>query len=115
VERTTGKIAENRFGDRKVEIEVKNIEELKEVLKFSVDRVMLDNFSPQNVKRAVDLLNNYAEKEKKPEVEISGGIHEDNIQEYCVDGVDFISIGALTHSVKSLDMSLVLKVCENEK
>lgn len=85
----------------KVEIEVRNFEELKEVLDTGgVDRIMLDNFTPDDLSKAVKLIN------KKYETEASGGINADNLRQYAETGVDYISIGALTHHIKSLDMSL---------
>lgn len=84
-----------------IEIEVRNLEELAQVLAVGgVDRIMLDNFSFENLKAAVALING------KFITEASGGITEENVSEYAACGVDFISMGALTHSVKSLDMSL---------
>lgn len=87
--------------DLKIEIEVRSIEELKEALRVGgVDRIMLDNFSPEKTREAVQIVNG------KVELESSGGINLDTIREYALTGVDFISVGALTHSVMSLDMSL---------
>lgn len=87
--------------DLKIEIEVRNFEELKEVLKVGkVNRIMLDNFTPDNIVKALELID------KKYETEASGGINEQNIKAYADTGVDFISVGALTHGVKSLDLSL---------
>ena len=84
-----------------IEIEVRNISELNEVLETgSVNRIMLDNFSFADLKEAVRLIN------KQYITEASGGITEENVTEYAACGVDYISMGALTHSVKSLDMSL---------
>ncbi|AZI27851.1 carboxylating nicotinate-nucleotide diphosphorylase [Pedobacter sp. G11] len=84
-----------------IEIEVRNIEELSQVLATGgVDRIMLDNFSFDNLKAAVKLIDG------KFTTEASGGITEENVLEYAACGVDFISMGALTHSVKSLDISL---------
>ena len=86
----------------KIEIEVRNIDELNEVLTVGgVDRVMLDNFTPENTKKAVDLVNG------RVELESSGGITINTIREYAETGVDYISVGALTHSVSGLDMSLI--------
>jgi nicotinate-nucleotide pyrophosphorylase (carboxylating) len=89
----------------KIEIEVRSIEELNEVLNCGgVDRIMLDNFSPNQIAEAIKLIpNNY-------ETEASGGITENNIEEYAKTGIQFISVGALTHSVKSLDLSLKAKL-----
>lgn len=85
----------------KIEIEVRNFDELNEVLHIGgVDRIMLDNFTPEKTKEAVELING------RFETESSGGITFDTLQDYAKCGVDYISVGALTHSVKSLDMSL---------
>lgn len=85
----------------KIEIEVRNTKELEEVLRVGgVDRIMLDNFSPENLKEALKIIpSSY-------ETEASGGITLENIRAYADTNVDFISVGALTHSVKSLDLSL---------
>ncbi len=86
----------------KIEIEVRNMDELNEVLRVgNVDRVMLDNFTPEATKEAVKLVNG------RVELESSGGITSDTIRSYAETGVDYISVGALTHSVKGLDMSLL--------
>lgn len=84
-----------------VEIEVRNLTELKEVLRVGqIDRIMLDNFDYDHLKQAVELVGG------KFTTEASGGITEENVLDYAHCGVDYISMGALTHSVKSLDMSL---------
>jgi nicotinate-nucleotide pyrophosphorylase (carboxylating) len=84
-----------------IEIEVRNLEELDQVLaKGMVNRIMLDNFSFADLKQAVAVINH------RYITEASGGITEENIRDYAACGVDYISMGALTHSVKSLDMSL---------
>lgn len=84
-----------------IEIEVRGLDELKEVLDVGgINRIMLDNFSFDDLKTAVNLIGG------KYITEASGGITESNVAEYAACGVDFISMGALTHSVKSLDMSL---------
>ncbi len=85
----------------KIEIEVRNLDELEEVLRVGgVDRIMLDNFNPEKTRDAVKRVNGLVE------LESSGGITIETIREYAETGVDYISVGALTHSVKSLDMSL---------
>lgn len=90
--------------DLKIEIEVRNFDELQQVLQCGgVDRIMLDNFSVPDTKRAVEIIDH------KYETESSGGITFDTIRSYAECGVDFISVGALTHSVKGLDMSF--KAC----
>ncbi len=86
----------------KIEIEVRDMDELNEVLRVgSVDRIMLDNFTPEATRKAVELVNG------RVELESSGGITIDTIKSYAETGVDYISVGALTHSVKGLDMSLL--------
>ena len=90
--------------DLKIEIEVRNFDELQRVLNHGgVDRIMFDNFSVPDTKKAVDLVAG------RMETESSGGITFDTIRGYAEQGVDFISVGALTHSVKGLDMSF--KAC----
>ena len=90
--------------DLKIEIEVRNFDELQQVLdKGGVNRIMLDNFSVPDTKKAVDIIKH------RYETESSGGITYDTIRNYAEQGVDFISVGALTHSVKGLDMSF--KAC----
>ena len=84
----------------KIEIEVRNFEELQEVLEHGgVNRIMLDNFTVPNTRKAVEMIGG------KYETESSGGITIDTIKDYAECGVDFVSVGALTHSVKSLDIS----------
>lgn len=84
----------------KIEIEVRNFDELNQVMRVGgVDRIMLDNFSIENTRKAVQIING------KFETESSGGITFSTLRDYALCGVDFISVGALTHSVKSLDMS----------
>lgn len=91
--------------DLKIEIEVRNFDELQQVLdKGGVNRIMLDNFSVADTKKAVDIIAG------RYETESSGGITFNTIRGYAEQGVDFISVGALTHSVKGLDMSF--KACE---
>lgn len=88
-----------------VEVEVRNFEELNELLLTDgVNRVMFDNFTPANVHKAVELVKG------RFVTEASGGITLETIREYALTGVDYISVGALTHSVKSLDLSLKAKL-----
>ncbi|MCG8410878.1 MAG: carboxylating nicotinate-nucleotide diphosphorylase [Bacteroidales bacterium] len=87
--------------DIKIEIEARNITEVKEILRIGgINRIMLDNFNYENTRKAVELI------EGKYETESSGGITDQTIRGYAECGVDFISVGALTHQIKSLDMSL---------
>ncbi|MDZ4666510.1 MAG: carboxylating nicotinate-nucleotide diphosphorylase [bacterium] len=84
-----------------IEIETRNLEEVRQVLEVGgVNRIMLDNFKPELLKEAVELIG------KRFETEASGGITIDNIELYAACEVDFISVGALTHSSKSIDLSL---------
>lgn len=90
--------------DLKIEIEVRNFDELQQAMDCGgINRIMLDNFSVENTKKAVEMVSG------KYEIESSGGITFDTIRDYAECGVDFISVGALTHSVKGLDMSF--KAC----
>lgn len=85
----------------RIEIECRDLRDVKKVLdKGKVHRIMLDNFTPAQAKKAVELIAG------KYEVEASGGITERNIAKYAASGVDIVSVGALTHHVRSLDMSL---------
>jgi nicotinate-nucleotide pyrophosphorylase (carboxylating) len=84
----------------KIEIEVRNFDELAQVMAVGgVDRIMLDNFSVENTRKAVEIIDG------KFETESSGGITIETLRQYAECGVDYISVGALTHSVKSLDLS----------
>lgn len=86
--------------DLKIEIEVRNFDELQQVLEIGgVQRIMFDNFSPEMTVKAVEMVGG------RYETESSGGITFDTLRDYALAGVDFISVGALTHSVKCLDMS----------
>jgi len=97
-------IKANHKDGMKIEIEVRNFDELNEALATGhVDRIMLDNFTPENTKKAVDIVAG------RCELESSGGITFDTLRDYGECGVDYISVGALTHSVKGLDMSF--KAC----
>ena len=91
----------------RIEIEVRNTDEINEALATNIpDRIMLDNFTPERTKEAVSLIRQWTEQNGKYiEIESSGGITIDTLRAYALCGVDFVSVGALTHSVKSLDMS----------
>lgn len=92
--------------DLRIEVEVRNTDEILQAIEAGVDRIMLDNFTPERTAEAVKLI-----RQKAPGVEIesSGGITLETMRPYGEAGVDFISVGALTHSVKGLDMSF--KAC----
>jgi len=87
----------------KIEVETKNLKEVKESLNFKVNRIMLDNFKLKDLKKAVLLIRS---KDKKVEIEASGRVNLENVRKIALSGVDYISVGALTHSVKPLDLSL---------
>lgn len=84
----------------KIEVEARTLDEIKEILNFDVDRILIDNFTPEETKTAVALING------KCKTESSGGITKESIRTYAEAGVDYISVGALTHHISSLDLSL---------
>ncbi len=84
----------------KIEVEARTLDEIKEILTFDVDRILIDNFTPEETKTAVALING------KCKTESSGGITKESIRAYAEAGVDYISVGALTHHINSLDLSL---------
>ncbi len=88
----------------KIEVETKNLEEVEEALMTKADIIMLDNFEIEQMKKAVKLING------KCKVEASGGVNLDTVKAIAETGVDFISVGALTHSVKALDISLEIEL-----
>ena len=101
---TKNYLKEKNF-DLKIEIETRDLTEVEEVIRTGgVDIIMLDNMTPEQMKRAVKRING------KFKTEASGNITEKNIREVAETGVDYISVGALTHSVKSLDLSLKVKL-----
>lgn len=92
--------------DLKIEVETRNEDEIRQALAEKVDRIMLDNFTPGRTAGAVKIIReNDAANGRHTEIESSGGITIDTLRQYGEAGVDFISVGALTHSVKGLDMS----------
>ena len=93
----------NRQGNEKIEVEVKNLSELELALQNGADTVLLDNMSPDMVRQAVELA---ARRDKRIPLEASGGITLENVRSYAETGVDFISVGALTHSPIAVDMNL---------
>ncbi len=100
IEQTNDYIQANNL-DLKIEIETRNLQDVAEVLATGrVHRIMLDNYAPATIKEALTMIAG------RYETEASGGIHFDNIEAYAATGVDFISIGALTHHAVSLDLSL---------
>ncbi len=102
VEKTKKFLSQNNL-NLKIEVETRNMEEVKEALNAGVDRIMLDNFNPEQCKVAVEFINNQCE------TEASGGIGLQNLKEYALSGVTYISLGYFTHSVKALDISFKTK------
>jgi nicotinate-nucleotide pyrophosphorylase (carboxylating) len=90
--------------DLRIEVETRNMAEVKEALGLKVDRIMLDNFSPEGCRVACALIKD------EVETEASGGINIQNVKEYADSGVNYISVGALTHSVNALDISFKTKL-----
>ena len=93
----------NRRGSQIIEIEVRSLEELKLVLEHGAEAVLLDNMTPEQVRHAVELVSRL---ERPIPLEASGGITLENVREYAMAGVNFISVGALTHSVYAVDLSM---------
>jgi len=87
----------------KIEIEVRNLAELKQAIKARAEVIMLDNFTPDEIKKAIKI------KPSGTIFEVSGGIHAGNIDSYLIKGVDVISVGHITHSVTALDLSLLVE------
>ncbi len=105
IDRTHAYLKERNL-DLKIEIETRSLDDVKRVMAHGgVDRIMLDNFSVPEICEALKIIDG------KYETEASGGITEQTLRQYAETGVDFISVGALTHHIKSLDLSL--KFCEN--
>ncbi len=100
IEKTVEYLFKNNL-NLKIEIEARNLKEVEEILSIGkIDRILLDNFTPEETKKAVEIIDGQVETES------SGGITLKTIRKYAEAGVDYISVGALTHSFKSLDMSL---------
>jgi nicotinate-nucleotide pyrophosphorylase (carboxylating) len=93
----------NRRGSQVIEIEVRSLDELKLVLEHGAEAVLLDNMTPDQVRQAVELLSGLG---RRIPLEASGGITLENVREYAMAGVNFISVGALTHSVHAVDLSM---------
>jgi len=92
-----------KFPQKKIEVEVKDLSEFKEAMDLKIDCIMLDNFSNDMIRKAMELNDN------KIKLEVSGNVTLDNVEEKVQTGIDFISVGALTHSFKSLDLSLEIR------
>ncbi len=115
------RITRTRQGDLLLEVEVESLDQLAEALRPEVDRVLVDNRSPEEVATAVREVDRWCREhppdssrmrpgaKRWPEVEVSGGIRLDNVREYALTGADYISVGALTHSAPALDLSLEIE------
>jgi nicotinate-nucleotide pyrophosphorylase (carboxylating) len=90
---------------RAVEVEVRNLDELRRVLALPVDRVLLDHWDPAGVREAVELRG----RAPRPQIEISGNLSLESIGEFALPGVQFLSVGALTHSAPALDLSMLFE------
>lgn len=96
--------ARKLYSTKKIEVETTNLQEVEEALAVNADIIMLDNMTPQQVSQCVDVI------QKKAFIEVSGGITLETFEKYLLPGVDAISIGALTHSVKAVDISLEVEI-----
>ena len=96
------KIKKNIDSNLPIEVEVKNIQELKEALQLDINRIMLDNMELSEIRKSVKITN------AKIPLEVSGNVTLDNVMDIALTGVDYISIGMITHSVKALDISLLI-------
>ena len=100
ITKTKNYLKENNL-DLKIEVETRNLDEVREVLNIGgIERIMLDNFNYEDMRKAVHLIDG------KYETEASGGINLETVRKYAECGVDFVSVGALTHSVSNMDLSL---------
>lgn len=96
--------ARKMYKDKRIEVETTTIAEVEEALASASDIIMLDNMSPSEISRCVELI------QKRAQIEVSGGITLETLERYLIAGVDFISVGSLTHSVKSIDISLEVEI-----
>ena len=98
-------IKENMPHTVRIEVEVKDFDELDQALEGKADIIMLDNMSPDTMKKAVDIIR---DKHKDTIIEASGNVDLDTLEDICKSGIDIVSVGAITHSVPALDFSLEL-------
>jgi nicotinate-nucleotide pyrophosphorylase (carboxylating) len=118
---TLDRIARTRQGDLLLEVEVESLDQLQEALRPDVDRILLDNRTPDEVRLAVaeidawcaahpsDSPRRHAKARRWPEIEVSGGVDLTTVRAFAETGVDYVSVGALTHSAPALDLSLELE------
>jgi nicotinate-nucleotide pyrophosphorylase (carboxylating) len=109
IARAVQRVRESNDRDLAVEVETTSLEEVKVALEAGVDRVMLDNMAPEMVRRAVRIISEWT---PRPEIEASGGVTLSSAREFAEAGVDYISVGALTHSAPALDLSLRIRKVE---
>jgi nicotinate-nucleotide pyrophosphorylase (carboxylating) len=121
VTRALDRILRTRQGDLLLEVEVESLEQLEEALRPEVDRILIDNREPAVVRTVVEAVDRWcaahpsasprrtAEARRWPELEVSGGVTLDTVRAYAETGVDYISVGALTHSAPALDLSLEIE------
>jgi nicotinate-nucleotide pyrophosphorylase (carboxylating) len=93
----------NRRGNQPIEIEVRSLEDMRQALEHGAEAILLDNMTPNDVREAVEICSRLT---RRPPMECAGGITLENVREYAETGVDFISVGALTHSSAAVDMSM---------
>jgi nicotinate-nucleotide pyrophosphorylase (carboxylating) len=115
------RVARTRQADLLLEVEVESMEQLQEALRPEVDRILIDNRSPKDVKTVLEEVDRWcaanppdsprmpAGARRYPQLEVSGGITLDTVRSYAETGVDFLSVGALTHSAPALDLSLEIE------
>ena len=108
IERMLVKAKEQSSFTKKIDIEVENLTELRTVLKFSPDIIMLDDFSLEDVFKAIKIVQK-DQRKQHPLIEVSGGISEENIEQYLIPGINIISVGVLTHTVKPIDFALKIR------
>ena len=102
------KLRKNSSFSKMIEIEVESLDQFEKALTANPDIIMLDNFNPNQIRQAIQIIKNQ-ERNRYPLIEISGGINENNLEEFLISGVDIISLGALTHTVTPLDISLEIQ------
>jgi nicotinate-nucleotide pyrophosphorylase (carboxylating) len=101
---------QGRSQGQRVQVEVRTPQELEEALQYGAEAILLDNMTPAQVRQSVDRIRQFAQGKPPIAIEASGGIVLENIRSYAETGVDFISVGALTHSAKAADISMRIQV-----
>jgi nicotinate-nucleotide pyrophosphorylase (carboxylating) len=97
--------AKAKYPNETIEVETKNLDEVAEAMNSGADWIMLDNMSIEEIKKAVKVIRS---SQKEIKIEASGGVNLNNVREIALTGINFISVGALTHSAPALDFSLLL-------